>query len=100
MGYSRNSVAGFVKMDHSTFYKLCDERGLTGCFLPRKQLREGCKGGNLKGRARVYADDTILSWVRKHPSYKDFQAHAPMTYCTVQLRFGSFEKARQLAGVE
>lgn len=105
LGYSRTATAEILDFNLSYFRELLDRFDLHQHFLPRAQLRRECKGGGRglpKGfkrpREPKYSDDMLLAEVRRIPSYSVARCVGNVNVSTIQNRFGSWTRARQLAG--
>ena len=115
MGYSRQATAEVLDFSVTYFKRLVVRFDLGRYFLPQSQMRAECRGGTQpgmpgkgwpKGKPRgrnqwtgKYSDDDLLAQVRKTPSYSLARCMSEINVCTIQNRFGSWTRARELAQV-
>jgi len=107
MGYSKQAVAKILDFNLSYFRAVLTRRELHGCFLPQAQQRPECKGGGKgapSGRPntwtqRKYSDEHLLRQVKEASTMRDFRDRLRIDPKTVRIRFGSWRRARRLAGV-
>lgn len=105
MGYSRRATAEILEINLSYFRQLCTRFDIHRYFKDQKDMRRECRktfgGGWPKGKKREsgpkYTDDFLLKQVRSYPDSCTFASLADINISTVQRRFGSFAKARDLA---
>lgn len=106
MGYSRRAVADVLGFNLSYFRQVLTRFDLHRHFQPQAQMRGECKGGGKgwpKGKERprdaTYTNEQLLAEVRRLPSYSMSRCVGNIDPKTVQNRFGSWTRARELAGV-
>ncbi|MFA5380007.1 MAG: hypothetical protein WC455_29875 [Dehalococcoidia bacterium] len=110
MGYSRTFAAQILGISLSYFRQLCSRFDLHRYFRPQSEMvpesrgvgRPNCKGWP-KGKPRVkpckYSDEELLTMLRRHPdlTYHAFSGLAPVSAATIQRRFGSWSRAKELS---
>lgn len=105
LGYSRRATAEILGFNRSYFIELLSRFDLHKNFLPQSEMRRECKGGGKgwpKGLRRprgvMYSDERLLSEVQRFPSYSLAKCMSDIDTSTIQKRFGTWTRARELAG--
>lgn len=107
LGYSRSATAEILGFNLSYFRQLLTRFDLHKCFPEQANMRRECKSGGGAGwpkgvnrpRAPRYTDEHLLAEVRRLPQYSFARCMGDVDPKTIQNRFGSWTRARQLAGV-
>lgn len=104
MGYSRTATAEILGFNLSYFRQLLTRFDLHQHFLPQAAMRKECKGkgkgwpkGLSRPRGTIYSDERLLEEVRRLSSYSLARCVGDVNVSTIQNRFGSWARARQLA---
>lgn len=106
LGYSRSATAEILGFNLSYFRHLLTRFDLHKCFPEQANMRRECKPqgkgwpkGLKRPRGKIYTDDHLLAEVRRLPEYSFARCMGNVDVSTIQNRFGSWTRARQLAGV-